>query len=130
MTPSAMRAMASACSGVLMPKPTAAGTWVACLTAARMGGQIGLDLTAHPRHPHGGHHVEEAPGGPRDGLDPLLGGGRHQGNHVDAVRLRHPRHLVLFLVGQIGDDDAVHPRRLAPGEKRLVAVVKHRIEVG
>ena len=58
-----------------------------------------------------------------------MGGGSHQGDQIHAIGVAQAGHLVLFLVGQIRDDDAVHAHFQAFLQKPLLAVGEHRVHV-
>src|SRR5262249_18137551 len=120
---SATLATAAACSGVLMPKPTATGTSGRGFRRADGGVTPG---GAAGRAGGGGdrHVVEEAAGVAQRRRQPfVVGGRRRQADEVRARLERRQAQLRVLFRRQVDDDEAVGARRLEIGEEAVDAVL-------
>ena len=127
---SATRAMAAACAGVRMPKPTATGSAL----CRRRRADRGADLIGQRRlgtGDAGDRHVVEKAAGVAEhlGQAAIVGGRGHETDEMQAVAARRQAQLVVFLGRQVDHDQPVDPRRARVVEEALRAVAPDRVVV-
>ena len=108
----------------------AAGIWGVLPHSLHHGGQIRFDLASGTGHSERRDHIEKALCFPGNHGDPVLGGGRDEGDQSHPVPPAKRQKFLLLLKGQIGEDQSVDPRLPAGGEKALRSIGEHYIGVG
>ena len=92
-------------------------------------GQIRRDLTSRARHAQAGHDVEKSLRLPRDPGNAVLRGRRNERNQVHAEAAADRQEFLLFLKGQIRQDEPVDPDLPADGDKPLRPVGEDHVGV-
>ena len=92
--------------------------------------QVGGDLAAGAGDPQAGHQIEEALRLPGNSGNAVLRCGGDEGNKVQAVGAAGCGKLLLLLVGDVGQDDAVHPNFCCPGQEAVGTVGEDHVGVG
>ena len=88
-----------------------------------------VELLAHTGYAGGGNAIEEPLAVLGNGSNPLVGGGSHQMDVINAVSLCDIGDFVLFLIRKIWDDYAVNAMLLAQAEKAFFAKSKDGMNI-
>ena len=94
------------------------------------GCEVGFDLAPHAGHTERGYQIDEAFRFPGDPGNAVFGGGRDEGNQLQAEAAADGLEFFLFLIRDIRQNQSVHPDPAAGADKTLRPIGEHHVRIG